>query len=122
MGREMPEWLTVAEATAYLKVTRRTLYRWCEQGRLRYYELESGGGRRFKREDLDKLLRPSRREAMVEELGRLVHEAAHGRADPESLRRMRELADEFRHWPGLETFDTGTAGLVRRADDVLRGS
>ena len=55
----MPEWMTVKEATMYLKVDRKTIYRWCEAGLLRYYELESGGGRRFKREDLDKMLRPS---------------------------------------------------------------
>jgi excisionase family DNA binding protein len=58
MGSDMPEWLTVTEAMAYLKVSRRTLSRWCELGRLRFYELESGGGRRFKREDLDALLKP----------------------------------------------------------------
>lgn len=58
----MPEWLTVDEAMAYLKIGRRTLYRWCDEGRLKYYELESGGGRRFKRDDLDRLLRPGTKE------------------------------------------------------------
>ncbi len=55
---EVPEWLTVDEAMKYLRVSRSTLYRWCDEGRLRFYELESGGGRRFNREDLDKMLRP----------------------------------------------------------------
>jgi excisionase family DNA binding protein len=53
------DWMTVAEAAEYLDVNRNTLYRWCEQGRLRHYELESGGGRRFRKDDLDRLLRPS---------------------------------------------------------------
>jgi excisionase family DNA binding protein len=51
--------MTVAQAASYLSVNRNTIYRWCEHGRLRYYELESGGGRRFKVEDLDEMLRPS---------------------------------------------------------------
>jgi excisionase family DNA binding protein len=54
----VPEWLTIREAATYLRVNVSTIYRWCDEGRLRYYELESGGGRRFKREDLDGLLRP----------------------------------------------------------------
>ncbi len=53
----MPEWLTVREAAAYLRVTRSTIYRWCEEGRVRYFELEGGRGRRFDRADLDGLLR-----------------------------------------------------------------
>lgn len=53
----MPEWLTVAEAARYLRVHRTTIYAWCDEGRLPFYELESGGGRRFKREDLDALLK-----------------------------------------------------------------
>ena len=53
---EVPEWLTVAQACSYLKVSRRTLYRWCDEGKLRYYEMEGGGRRRFDKEDLDGLL------------------------------------------------------------------
>jgi excisionase family DNA binding protein len=59
----MPEWLTLREAAAYLKVGVSTLYRWMDEGKLRYYELESGGGRRFKRDDLDALLKPGGEEA-----------------------------------------------------------
>ena len=51
-------WFTIQEAAAYLRVTPTTVYRWCDEGRLHFYELESGGGRRFKREDLDALLKP----------------------------------------------------------------
>jgi excisionase family DNA binding protein len=54
----MPEWLTISQAGAYLKVGRATLYRWVSQGRLRSYGLD-GGGRRFKREDLDGMLSPT---------------------------------------------------------------
>lgn len=52
----MNEWLTPDEAAAYLKVTRSTIYRWSDEGRLRFYELESGGGRRYNVADLDRLL------------------------------------------------------------------
>jgi excisionase family DNA binding protein len=55
----MPEWLTLEEATAYLRVSRQTLYRWVQEGRLVAYELPSGRGRRLRREDLDDLLTPS---------------------------------------------------------------
>lgn len=51
--------MTPMEAAAYLRVKRDTIYRWCRTGRLRYYELETGGGRRFDRADLDALLRPT---------------------------------------------------------------
>ena len=56
--RAVPDWLTVNEAAAYLKVERSTIYRYCELGLLPFFELKTGGGRRFKREDLDALLEP----------------------------------------------------------------
>lgn len=58
---QMPEWMTISEAAAYLKVDRKTIYRWCDAGRLKFYALESGSGRRFRREDLDRLLAPGGR-------------------------------------------------------------
>ena len=39
----MTDWLTPEEVATYLRVTRRTLYRWMEQGRLPWYELDPGG-------------------------------------------------------------------------------
>lgn len=51
-------WFTVAEAAAYIRVSRQTIYRYMEDGVLKYYVLKSGGGRRIKREDLDGLLEP----------------------------------------------------------------
>jgi len=54
----VPEWLTVKEAASYLKVSRSTLFTYCAAGRLPWYRLEGGRGRRFKPEDLDALLVP----------------------------------------------------------------
>ncbi len=57
---EVPEekWLTIEEAAAYLNVSRAGIYRFCDSGELRYYELRGRGhrGRRFRRRDLDGLL------------------------------------------------------------------
>ena len=39
------EWLTVAEACRYLRVTRATIYRWARQGKLRLYRLGARGTR-----------------------------------------------------------------------------
>ena len=54
----VPEWLTVTEAAAYLRVHRTTIYAYCDRGLLPFYELRGGGGRRFRPEDLDALLEP----------------------------------------------------------------
>lgn len=51
------EWMTVKQAMAYLKVSRDTIYEYSRRGWLPYYELPSGKGRRFKRSDLDALLK-----------------------------------------------------------------
>ncbi len=56
------EWLTVAEASAYLKVHRTTLYAYMEDGLLPWYSMPRGKGRRVKREDVDKLLEGGQRE------------------------------------------------------------
>ena len=49
--------MTIADACAYLRVTRATLYRWARQGKLRLFKL---GARttRVKRSDLDRLVVP----------------------------------------------------------------
>ena len=49
------EWLTIAEACEYLRVTRATLYRWAREGSLPLYKL-GGRATRVKRPDLDQLL------------------------------------------------------------------
>ena len=58
----VPEWLTVNEAAAYLKLHRATIYELCERGALPYFEIRGARGRRFKREDLDALLEEPRKE------------------------------------------------------------
>jgi excisionase family DNA binding protein len=49
--------MTVKEAMAYLKVSRVTLYALMTRGQLRWVEVEGVRGRRFRREDLDRLIR-----------------------------------------------------------------
>jgi len=52
------EWLTVAEAAAYLKVKARTLLLWVRQGKVKGYALSGTKRRvwRFRRTDLDAAL------------------------------------------------------------------
>jgi excisionase family DNA binding protein len=57
---EGDEWLTVEEVMRYLKVGRTTVYRWMREGRLPWRDLVSGGGRRFRRSDVEKLLEEPR--------------------------------------------------------------
>ena len=52
----MTEWLTLKEACEYLKLDRRTLYKYMQLGKLPYYQIGGSGTRRFRREDLDLLL------------------------------------------------------------------
>lgn len=46
-------WFTVGEAAEYLGVSRRTVYRLCQEGRLAPYVLGESRTRRFRRRDLD---------------------------------------------------------------------
>jgi excisionase family DNA binding protein len=57
------EWMTVAEAMAYLRVSRATLYRLAADGRLPYFTVGSSRDRRFRRRDLDAALLPGSPEA-----------------------------------------------------------
>jgi excisionase family DNA binding protein len=57
--RVRDEWLTLAEAVKYLKVSKPTLYRWMSEEKLPFYKLAGTGQRRFKRKDLDSLAEPS---------------------------------------------------------------
>lgn len=50
------EWLTVAEAANYLRVSRDTIYRWARQGKLTLYKL--GSLTRLRRSELDRLIVP----------------------------------------------------------------
>ncbi|MBJ7598188.1 MAG: helix-turn-helix domain-containing protein [Candidatus Dormibacteraeota bacterium] len=58
----MPDWMTVAEACRYLKVSRATLFRYMRDGRLPFSQVPGGRGRRIKREDLDRLLESETRD------------------------------------------------------------
>jgi len=51
-------WLSVEDAARYLEVSTSTIYRWCDEGKLRFYKLAGTGRRRFRREDLDALYQP----------------------------------------------------------------
>ena len=51
------DWLTIAEASDYLKVTRATLYRWAREGRVRLYKL-GARATRVRRSDLDQMAQP----------------------------------------------------------------
>jgi excisionase family DNA binding protein len=71
------EWFTVEEAAEYLCVSRRTIYKLTEEGRLPAYRIGRVRHRRFRKEDLDKVPRPGEEIADVEALLRLST-----RADP----------------------------------------
>ncbi len=50
---ETKEWYTVNEAAEYLGISRRTVYKLCENSRLPVSVIGAGRSRRFKRDDLD---------------------------------------------------------------------
>lgn len=51
------EWLTVADAANYLRVSRDTIYRWAKQGKLVLYKV-GGTATRLRKSDLDALAHP----------------------------------------------------------------
>ena len=55
------EWLTVAEAAGYLRVSRDTIYRWAKQGKVMLYKIGSTATR-LRKKDLETLARPITRE------------------------------------------------------------
>ena len=58
LSPEIPlEWLTVGEAARYLRVSKRTIYRWTRDGKLPAYLIGNHRNRRYKRDDLDKVPR-----------------------------------------------------------------
>lgn len=50
-------WLTIEEAAEYLRVSKRTIYRWLHDGLLPGYRAGPRGPWRFLREDLDGMMR-----------------------------------------------------------------
>ena len=69
------EWFTVEEAAQYLCVSRRTIYKLTAEGRLPAFRIGKERHRRFRKEDLDKVPRPSEEIANVETLLKLSAKA-----------------------------------------------
>ena len=65
------EWFTVEEAAEYLCVSRRTIYKLTDEGRLPAFLIGKERHRRFRKEDLDKVPRPTEEIANVEVLLKL---------------------------------------------------
>ncbi len=49
------EWFTVEEAAEYLSVSKRTIYKLSQEGRLPVFRIGKERHRRFRKEDLDKV-------------------------------------------------------------------
>ncbi len=87
------QWFTPDEAADYLRVSRATVYRLTDEGRLPYSEVEGGRGRRYRGEDLRRLVpRPdqSRIHAALAKRFGLVHvelEAA--------IHELYQVAEDF---------------------------
>lgn len=62
----MQEWFTVDEAARYLRVSRRTIYKLTQDGRLATYRIGKQRHRRFQRVDLDRVASPIKMDAMDE--------------------------------------------------------
>jgi len=65
------EWFTVEEAAEYLCVSKRTIYKLTKEGRLPAFRIGKERHRRFRKEDLDKVPRPSEEAANIEALLKL---------------------------------------------------
>jgi excisionase family DNA binding protein len=54
------EWFTIEEASEYLCVSKRTIYKLTQEGRLPAFRIGQERHRRFRKEDLDKVPVPNR--------------------------------------------------------------
>jgi excisionase family DNA binding protein len=61
------EWFTVDEAAEYLRVSKRTIYKLCEEGCLAGYRSGHRSHRRFRKEELDKLMKRNTTDKETEE-------------------------------------------------------
>ena len=58
LSMEVPlEWFTVEEAARYLRVSKRTIYKWSSNGKLPTYLIGDHRYRRYRKDDLDNLPR-----------------------------------------------------------------
>jgi excisionase family DNA binding protein len=62
------EWFTIEEAAEYLRVSKRTIYKLTEEGRLQAFRIGKERHRRFRKEDLDNVLLQSERISVKEEM------------------------------------------------------
>lgn len=68
LSMEMPiEWFTVEEAARYLRVSKRTIYKWSRHGRLPAYLIGNRRHRRYRKDDLDKVPRLADPQGSVDE-------------------------------------------------------
>jgi len=59
VDRQVTEWMSINQTCKYLKVSRRTLYRWMENGEVPYFMIAAGGGpRRIGRRELEQMMEP----------------------------------------------------------------
>ena len=58
------EWYTIDESAGYLRVSRRTMYKLIHDGQLAAYRVGTGGHRRFRRDDLERLMSPEDSESV----------------------------------------------------------
>ena len=66
------EWFTVEEAAEYLRVSKRTIYKFTEEGRLQSFRIGKERHRRFRKEDLDKVPLPIESISGIEEIAKLT--------------------------------------------------
>jgi excisionase family DNA binding protein len=51
------DWMNVKEAAGYLGVSRQTIYRLIQSGKLSYFEVQGVRGKRIRKGDLDALIK-----------------------------------------------------------------
>jgi excisionase family DNA binding protein len=69
------EWFTVEEAAAYLRVSKRTIYKLTKEGRLPAFRIGQERHRRFRKEDLDRVPRPADEKNVNEVFMKLTSES-----------------------------------------------
>lgn len=58
-NQDAKEWMNATEATAYLGVSRATLYKLMDEGKLAYQNVKGVQKRKIRKSDLDALFEPS---------------------------------------------------------------
>jgi excisionase family DNA binding protein len=61
------EWFTINDAAEYLCVSRRTIYKMTKEGRLPAFIIGEDRHRRFRKEDLDKVPKTSKKLELIED-------------------------------------------------------